>query len=83
MKCLGFPCAAGAVGLILPAMTGFKPKLMPFAAFGLKLIMIFAAVFHIVRGEYNFVPINLVLGGSPRSSRMDRWPVLQHSPELT
>ena len=25
--------------------------------------MILAAVFHIVRGEYNFVPINLVLGG--------------------
>jgi hypothetical protein len=25
-------------------------------------IMILAAVFHIVRGEYNFVPINLVLG---------------------
>jgi hypothetical protein len=27
------------------------------------LVMILAAVFHIVRGEYNFVPINLVLGG--------------------
>jgi hypothetical protein len=25
--------------------------------------MILAAVFHIVRGEYNSVPINLVLGG--------------------
>ena len=53
----------GGVGLILPAMTGVKPKLMPFAAFGLTLVMILATVFHIVRGEYNFVPINLVLGG--------------------
>ena len=53
----------GGVGLILPAMTGVKPKLTPFAAFGLTLVMILAAVFHIVRGEYNFVPINLVLGG--------------------
>jgi hypothetical protein len=54
----------GGVGLILPAMTGLKPKLTPIAAFGLTLIMIFAAVFHIVRGEYNFyLPTNLVLGG--------------------
>ena len=40
-----------------------KPKLTPFAAFGLMLVMILAAVFHIVRGEYNFVPINRVLSG--------------------
>jgi hypothetical protein len=53
----------GGVGLILPSMTGVKPKLTPFGAFGLTLVMILAAVFHIVRGEYNFVPTNLVLGG--------------------
>jgi uncharacterized membrane protein YphA (DoxX/SURF4 family) len=53
----------GGVGLILPAMTGVRPKLTPFAAFGLTLVMILAALFHIVRGEYNYVPINLVLGG--------------------
>jgi uncharacterized membrane protein YphA (DoxX/SURF4 family) len=53
----------GGVGLLLPAMTGVKPKLTPFGAFGLTLVMLLAAVFHIVRGEYNFVPINLVLGG--------------------
>lgn len=54
----------GGVGLILPAMSGVKPKLTPIAAFGLTLIMILAAVFHIARGEYNFfLPTNLVLGG--------------------
>ncbi len=53
----------GGVGLIVPAMTGVKPKLTPFAAFGLMLVMILAALFHIVRGEYNFVPSNLVLAG--------------------
>lgn len=54
----------GGIGLILPAMTGVKPKLTPFAAIGLTLIMILAAVFHIVRGEYSFfLPVNLVLGG--------------------
>jgi hypothetical protein len=54
----------GGIGLILPAMTGVKPKLTPFAAIGLTLVMILAAIFHIVRGESNFfVPVNLVLGG--------------------
>jgi hypothetical protein len=53
----------GGIGLIVPAMTGVKPKLAPLAAFGLTLVMILAAVFHIVRGEYAFVLINLVLGG--------------------
>ena len=53
----------GGVGLILPAITGVKPKLTPVAAIGLTLVMILAAVFHIVRGEYNFLPINVVLGG--------------------
>jgi hypothetical protein len=54
----------GGIGLILPAMTGVKPKLTPFAAIGLTLIMILAAIFHVVRGEYSFfLPVNLVLGG--------------------
>ena len=53
----------GGVGLILPAMTGVKPKLTPIAAIGLTLVMILAAVFHIVRGEYIFLLINVLLGG--------------------
>jgi len=53
----------GGVGLILPAITGVKPKLTPIAAIGLTLVMILAAVFHIVRGEYNFLPTNVGLGG--------------------
>ena len=53
----------GGAGLILPAMTGVKPKLTPYAAIGLTLIMILAAAFHIVRGEFSFfLPVNLVLG---------------------
>jgi uncharacterized membrane protein YphA (DoxX/SURF4 family) len=52
----------GGVGLILPAITGVKPKLTPWAAIGLTLVMILAAGFHIARGEYNFVLLNLLLG---------------------
>ena len=52
----------GGVGLILPAMTGIKPKLTPFAAIGLTVVMILAAIFHILRGEFQlFLPLNLVL----------------------
>jgi len=46
----------GGVGLLLPAMTGVKPKPTPFGAFGLTLVTSCG-------GAYNFVPINLVLGG--------------------
>jgi hypothetical protein len=53
----------GGVGLILPAITGVKPKLTPLAAIGLTLVMILAAGFHIARGEYNFVLLNLLLAG--------------------
>jgi hypothetical protein len=54
----------GGIGLMLPSMTGVKPKLTPFAGIGLTLIMILAAIFHIVRGEYSFfLSVNLVLGG--------------------
>jgi len=60
---IGVSEVLGGVGLLLPAMTGVKPKLTPFGTFGLTLVMLLAAVFHIVRGEYDFVPINLVLGG--------------------
>jgi hypothetical protein len=54
----------GGIGLILPAMTGIKPKLTPLAAIGLALVMVLASGFHIMRGEYSaFLTLNLVLAG--------------------
>ena len=71
----------GGVGLILPAMTGVKPKLAPLAAFGLTVVMMLAAVFHIVRGEYNFfLPTNLVLGGGAAFIAYGRWVVRSIAP---
>jgi hypothetical protein len=43
-------------------MTRVKPKLTLFAASRPPLVMILAAVFRIVRGEYKLVIINLGLG---------------------
>lgn len=71
--CIGVVEVLGGIGLILPAMTGVKPKLTPLAAFGLALTMILAAGFHIFRGEYELVPANLVLGGVAAFIAVGRW----------
>ncbi|MEU6739720.1 DoxX family protein [Streptosporangium sandarakinum] len=63
----------GGVGLILPAMAKVKPMLTPLAAAGLTLTMILAAGFHIVRGEYELVPANLLLGGVSAFVTAGRW----------
>lgn len=64
----------GGVGLILPAITGVKPKLTPIAAFSLALIMLLAALFHIARGEYGFfLTTNLVLGAVTAFIGYERW----------
>jgi len=51
----------GAVGLILPALTGILPRLTPLAAVGLVIVMLLAGGFHVTRREYSHVVTNLVL----------------------
>lgn len=51
----------GAVGLVLPAVTGILPWLTPLAAVGLALTMVGAAIVHFRRGEYPGIIINVVL----------------------
>lgn len=60
---IGIVEVLGGIGLILPAMTGVRPRLTPLAAGGLTLTMILAAAFHLVRGEFSLIPANLVLAG--------------------
>jgi putative oxidoreductase len=52
----------GALGLVLPAATRIKPSLTPLAAAGLALIMLLAAIFHVLRGELQALPINFLFG---------------------
>ncbi len=59
---IGVSEIAGAIGLILPAATRIKPSLTPLAAWALVLVMILAALFHAVRGEWSAIPINVVIG---------------------
>ena len=51
----------GAIGLILPAVTGILPWLTPVAAAGLALTMVGAMITHGRRGEYSNIGVNVVL----------------------
>lgn len=51
----------GAIGLILPGITGIGPLLVPLAATGLGLIMILAARLHFQRSEMPNVAVNVIL----------------------
>ncbi len=63
VRFIGVSELAGAVGLLLPALTRISPSLTPLAAAGLTTIMAFAAVFHATRGEVAGIVVNVVLGG--------------------
>ncbi len=63
IRFIGIAELAGAVGLILPAVTRVMPGLVPLAGAGLALIMLLAMGFHASRGEFQALPTNLVLGG--------------------
>jgi uncharacterized membrane protein YphA (DoxX/SURF4 family) len=60
VKLIGAVEVLGAIGLILPWLTGIAPILTPLAAVGIALVMAGAVVVHIRRKE-QFVP-PLVLG---------------------
>lgn len=50
----------GAIGLILPQATKIVPVLAPIAAAGLAAIVLFGAVFHMMRGEYGEIVVNII-----------------------
>jgi DoxX-like family len=60
VKALGVVEILGAVGLILPALLGIAPILVPLAAVGLALIMAGAAIVTFRRQEYKHALGNLI-----------------------
>lgn len=62
VRFIGASELAGALGLILPALTRIRPSLTIAAALGLVLVMILAAGFHLMRGETAGMVPSLVLG---------------------
>lgn len=61
VKAVGLVEVLGAIGLILPALTGIAPILVPLAATGLAIVMVAAAIINIRNGEAPHVIINAVL----------------------
>jgi len=63
VRFIGMMELAGALGLVLPALTRIRPALTAWAATGLATVMALASVVHLVRGEPQVLPVNFVLGG--------------------
>jgi hypothetical protein len=52
----------GAIGLVLPVVTGIAPWLVWLAAGCLALLMVSAIIFHVARREWPNIAANAVLG---------------------
>ncbi|MCG2803343.1 MAG: DoxX family protein [Cellulomonas sp.] len=61
VKLIGALEVLAALGLVLPAVTGIAPVLVPLAATGLALVMVGAIVVHVRRGETPMIAFNVVL----------------------
>lgn len=64
----------GALGLILPLVTGILPWLTVLAAIGLTIIQVLA-IFqeHLPKKEYNVIPVNIVLLALAALVVIGRW----------
>ena len=61
VRIIGVLEVLGAIGIVVPALTGIVPSLTPLAALGLVLTMIGAALTHLRRAEYGPIAVNAVL----------------------
>jgi len=61
VKLIGGLEVLAGIGLILPALTGIAPVLVPLAATGLAVIMALAVITHVRRHEPQVIVFNLVL----------------------
>jgi uncharacterized membrane protein YphA (DoxX/SURF4 family) len=58
---IGWSEVLGAIGLVLPLLTGILAWLTPLAALCLVLVQLLAIGFHLMRKEPQIVPVNVVL----------------------
>jgi len=61
VRFIGVAEMLGAIGLILPLVTGILPWLTVAAAAGLVVVQISALIFHLSRNEQSNIPANVVL----------------------
>lgn len=61
VRFIGISEVLGGLGLLIPSIFRFKPFLTVWAAIGLAVIMVLAAIFHVSRGEFAAIGMNIVL----------------------
>lgn len=61
VRFIGIAEMLGALGLVLPTLTGIMPWLTPMAAVGLALVMVGASVFNASRAEYQKIALTVGL----------------------
>ena len=77
VRFIGFAELAGAIGVILPALTKIKPHLTPLAAAGFTIIQVLAVPVHIFQGDIAMMaPINAGLLGLALFVIWGRWKAL-------
>lgn len=75
-KLAGLAEILGALGLILPSALRIRPELTVYAGYGLALVMIFAVILHVSRGEPFVAPLILgALAGFVSWSRSKKVPI--------
>ena len=77
VKALGLVEILGALGVILPWLTGIAPVLTPIAAIGLVVVQIGAIRVHLVRNERKPLPANALLLLLAAFAAVGRFLVLQ------
>jgi len=68
----------GGLGLVLPAITKIQTRLVPLAAASLVLIMLGAIVFHLPRGEFANIGMNILLAVILAFIAYGRWRIAPH-----
>lgn len=62
VRLIGASELLGGIGLLLPSLLRIRPLLTPLAALGLFIVMVFAFIYHVSKGEYELLPVNSILG---------------------
>jgi uncharacterized membrane protein len=62
IRFIGLSELLGAIGLVVPWLTGIAPILTPIAALGICIIMVLASnIVHLKKGEYKEMALNIFL----------------------
>jgi DoxX-like family len=73
VRFIGVVEVLGALGVILPGLTGIRPGLTPLAAAGLVIVMIGATVFTLLKGSIAMALMPLVVGVLAAFVAYGRW----------